>query len=137
MKHELSHFINDFVVFYNPHPQGKFVDDCVKRSITKVTGWDYRVVSTTLNRIKRSIGAKKYSDLNVTSEFLERMGWKKETFQAVKGQPRMNGKSFCTTHKQGKYILRMAGHWVACVDGLLYDTWDCSDKCVYWAVKVE
>ena len=49
----------------------------------------------------------------------------------------MNGKRFCRKYPKGKYLLRMAGHVTACVDGVIYDTWDCSGKCVYvaWEVK--
>lgn len=32
---------------------------------------------------------------------------------------------FYNPHPKGTYILRMPHHWVACVDGVLYDTWDC------------
>ena len=31
----------------------------------------------------------------------------------------------------------MAGHWSCCVDGVIYDTWDCSEKCVYTAYKMQ
>ena len=43
----------------------------------------------------------------------------------------MDGERFCKKFPNGSYILRMAGHWSACVDGVIYDTWDCSEKCVY------
>ena len=49
----------------------------------------------------------------------------------------MNGQRFCEAYKKGRYILNMAGHWSCCVDGVIYDTWDCSDKCVYTAYKIE
>lgn len=43
---------------------------------------------------------------------------------------------FCNPHPTGSYILRMAGHLSSCVDGVILDTWDCRDKCVYNAYKV-
>ena len=30
----------------------------------------------------------------------------------------------------------MAGHWSCCVDGVIYDTWNCEQKCVYTAWKL-
>ena len=48
----------------------------------------------------------------------------------------MNGIMFCATHPKGRYILNMAGHWSCCVDGIIYDTWDCSEKCVYTAYEI-
>ena len=49
----------------------------------------------------------------------------------------MNGKRFCESYKKGRYILNMARHWSCCVDGVIYDTWDCSLKTVYTAYKVK
>ena len=48
----------------------------------------------------------------------------------------MNGHKVAETHPTGSYILRMAGHLSSCVDGVILDTWDCRDKCVYNAYKV-
>lgn len=122
---------NETWQFYNPHPNGKMVGDCVKRSITKVTGWEYQEVQRTLNRIKREVGAMHYNSDATLKAFIQRMGWQRTTFPAVKGKKRMSGESFCQEHPKGKFILQMAGHWTACVNGVIYDTWDCRDKCVY------
>ena len=54
----------------------------------------------------------------------------KLSFPAKKGESRMNGEKFCKLYPKGRYILCMANHLTACVDGIIYDTWDCSDKCV-------
>ena len=32
--------------------------------------------------------------------------------------------------------MNMAGHWRCCINGVIYDTWDCSEKCVYTAYKI-
>ena len=48
----------------------------------------------------------------------------------------MNGERFCIAYPKGRYILNMAGHWSSCIDGVIYDTWDCSEKCVYTAYKM-
>ncbi len=57
-------------------------------------------------------------------------------FAAVRGKPRMIGKQFCAEHPTGRYILRMAHHVAAVVDGVLYDTWNSTGKCVYGAWEV-
>ena len=123
--------------YCNVHPKGKIVDDCVKRAICKSTGIDYMEVQRMLNRIKREIGAKKFNDNSVCEEVVRRQGWKVLSFPAQKGKPRMNGNRFCEAYPKGSYILRMAGHWSACIDGVIYDTWDCSEKCVYKAFEVK
>lgn len=124
--------------FLNLHPQGKLVGDCVKRAIAKATGEEYKNISLGLNRHKKITGARKFnSDYNWLSYIEDVYGGKKMSFPAVKGQKRMNGERFCQAYPKGRYVLQMAGHLTACVDGVIYDTWDCSEKCVYRAWEIE
>lgn len=124
-------------VFYNPHPQQKIVGDCVKRAITKASGKTYQEVSNELNRVKRAQGARAYNSNSVWREYIEKhLYGKKMSFPAEKGKPRMNGARFCKAYPKGAYILNMAGHLSCCYDGVLYDTWDCSEKCVYTAYEI-
>lgn len=123
--------------FYNPHPDSKEVRDCVKRAITKVTGLPYEEVQRELNRHKKITGCAKFNDnKNWKSYVINVLKATKLSFPGVLGEPRMNGHSFCYQYPTGSYLLRMAGHLVACVDGIIYDTWDCRDKCVYNAYKI-
>jgi hypothetical protein len=48
-----------------------------------------------------------------------------------KGSKRPTVESFANEHNFGTYILSVANHQVACVDGVYYDTWDCGDCCLY------
>ena len=124
--------------FCNPHPQGKFVGDCVKRAITIATGKDYKEISRELNRFKKAHNADCFNDWrrNVEPYLKERLNAAKMSFPAVKGEPRMNGTRFCEYYPDGTYVLQMANHVVCCKNGILYDTWDCSEKCVYTAYKI-
>lgn len=122
--------------YHNVHPDGKRVGDCVKRAITVTENRDYNDVKIDLNRLKRELGAKNFNDNIVWKTYVERNGYTKLSFPAVKGEPRMNGHRFAEAYPKGSYILRMAGHLSACVDGVIYDTWDCREKCVYNAFKV-
>lgn len=123
-------------MFYNPHPKGKLVNDCVKRAFTLATGKDYMEVQRELNGIKNDIGAKIYSDKRVTHAYIKSYGWTKISFKAIKGQPRMTAKQFVKDYPKGTYVCRMAHHLATIKDGVLYDTWDSSDKCIYCAWKV-
>lgn len=125
--------------FLNPHPQGKRVGDCVKRAITIASGKDYNEVKRELNHYKRKTGAEVFNEWhkNVEPYIKETLGGVKMSFPAVKGEARMNGKMFCVKYPKGTYILQMARHLVCCIDGCLYDTWDCYDKCVYTAYKIK
>lgn len=124
--------------YYNAHPQGKNVNDCVKRAITIASGMSYDDVTRGLNRYKKISGASVYNDRKNCDAYVEKvLLGVKTSFPARAGYPRMNGERFCRTHPQGNYILNMAGHWSVCIDGVLKDTWDTSDKCVYSCWKIE
>lgn len=57
-------------------------------------------------------------------------------FPAKSGVERMNARRFVRLHPSGQFILRMAHHVAAVNDGILYDTWDSSAKCVYGAWEI-
>jgi hypothetical protein len=123
--------------YFNAHPKGLRVKDCVKRAITKATGNDYMEVQRKLNECKKITGCNKFNDNKNWKYYVEEvLGAIKISFPAVSGEERMNGKRFMNEYYRGTYILRMAGHLSVCVDGHIYDTWDCSDCCVYTAYKI-
>ena len=124
-------------VFSNPHPRGLRVTDCVKRAFVHATGESYRDVQQMLNQVKREVRAKAFNSTTVWKTVVERRGYQKLSFPAVKGESRMNGHTFTKKFPKGTYILRMAKHLSCCIDGVIYDTFDCRDKCVYTAWKVE
>ena len=118
--------------FYNAHPEGKRVGDCVKRAITFVTKMDYHQVQLELNRYKKVTGAKVFNERKNCDSYCENvLKMKKISFPAQSGVARMNGYSFAKSFPKGRYILNMAHHWTACVDGVIYDTYDCSKKDYY------
>lgn len=124
-------------VYLNLNPKGKLTGDCVKRAIAKAADINYMDVGRELNRYKKVTGAKSFnSDYNPHKYVENVLKAQKLSFPAIKGQKRMNGERFCKAFPNGSYILNMAGHWSCCVDGIIYDTWDCSEKCVYTAYKI-
>lgn len=123
--------------YLNLHPQQKLVRDCVKRSLTLLTERPYEQVSKELNDLKKETKCKKFNSNKNWKIYVQRLGWEKFYYPSEKGKPRMNGERFCISHPKGKFLLRMAHHLTAVIDGVIYDTWDCSQKCVYnaWEVR--
>lgn len=117
--------------YYNPHPKGLSVDDCVKRAIVAVTGYDYAVVQRELNEYKKVTGAKSFNSI-------KNLRYVEDVLKATKVSfsKEMTAEEFCKKHPCGRYILDMDEHWSACVDGYIYDTWDCSKKTVNFAYEV-
>lgn len=124
--------------YYNAHPKQLLVGDCVKRAITLAARMDYLEVQRELNRYKKVTGAKAFNTDYNPHKYVENvLHGVKLSFPAEAGKKRMNGENFCATHPKGRYILNMAGHWSCCIDGVIYDTWDCSEKCVYTAYRMD
>lgn len=121
--------------YYNAHPKGLNVKDCVVRAYCTALNIPYNQARATLNRKKRELGFDSYK----SSAFLKTLykDFNKLSFPAEKGYARMDGYKFMEDYPKGTYILRMAKHHTVCIDGDILDTWDCSDKCVYnaWEVK--
>ena len=117
--------------YYNPHPKGLSVDDCVKRAIVAVTGRDYVTVQRELNEYKKVTGAKSFNSIKNLRYVEDVLKATKVTFNKE-----MTAKEFCKQHPFGRYILDMDEHWSACVDGCIYDTWDCGNKKVNFAYEI-
>lgn len=123
--------------YLNVHPKGLIVGDCVKRAITTAAQMDYMEVQRELNRYKKITGAQSFnSDYNPHRYVENVLHARKLSFPARRGQKRMTAGNFSALHPTGRYILNMAGHWSCCVNGVIYDTWDCSDRCVYTAYEI-
>ena len=58
------------------------------------------------------------------------------SFPAVKGEKRMNEGTFPHVHPEGRYVLREAGHVLACVDGVVHDDVWTPERCVYSAIRL-
>jgi len=99
-------------------------------------GRPYKDVALALNRHKKVTGAAKFNSNDNWRSYLVAEGLTYIPFPAAAGEPRMNGERFSEQHPKGRFVLRMAKHLVACVDGVILDTWDCSQKCVYGAYRV-
>jgi hypothetical protein len=109
-------------IYYNAHPKGLLVDDCINRAISVTARMDYTDVAKQLDRYKRN------NDNGCNSRYVEEVlgarrvdcgrGWRK----------RVTAAQFCKSHPNGRYILDMSEHWSACIDGNLIDTWDCGGE---------
>ncbi len=117
--------------YYNPHPKGLSTDDCVKRAIVVVTGMDYSKVQRELNEYKKVTGAKSFNSIKNLRYVEDVLKAKKISLNS-----KFTAEEFCKKYPRGRYILDMDAHWSACVDGCIYDTWDCSKEKVNFAYEI-
>lgn len=122
--------------YFNPNPKKNKAGDCVIRAICKATNRDWDSVFTDLIKLAFEM---KYmpNDSEVWHEYLKRNGFVRHSLKVKKGQKRIRVNEFAERHKKGTYILKVANHIVACVDGYYYDTWDCGDCAVYSYFKLK
>lgn len=118
--------------YYNPHPKGALTNDCVKRAIHVCTGTDITVISRQLNAFKKVTGAKRFnSDGNPDHFVVDVLNAKKITLEG-----KTTAEEFCALYSRGRYILAMNGHWSSCVDGDIYDIWNCEKEQVDFAYEI-
>ena len=116
--------------------------DCVTRSIAIATGKTYQQVYDALNQFAETerIGKRKRKRSNSRTgvfrktyqSYLESLGWQWTSTLSIG--------SGCQVHLRaselppGPLIVKVSRHLTAVIDGVLYDTYDCSragTRCVY------
>ena len=119
--------------YYNANPSGSSVGDCVIRSISVTTGMDYAEVKCVLNKHKKLTGARSFNSGGNPNRYVEDiLGAEKIVFKK-----KMTAEEFCKKYPNGSYILDMDEHWSSVVNGIVYDTWDCSSETVNFAYKIK
>lgn len=116
------------------------VGDCQVRALSKVLGLSWLEAFDLTIPICREMQTYTIfdSELNKTKEAMARLGFEYTGISNKKGSKRPTVKSFAMSHPKGKYIVSVAHHVVAVVDGMYYDTWDSGYKSLYgYYTKVE
>lgn len=110
--------------------QRKRAADCTVRALMKLLGvtWEeaYDELCKQGRRLKRMT-----NETECVYAALAGYGYVKRSISVGKGSKRPTVASFAADHPKGHYLLNVANHVVACVDGHYYDSWDCGDKCLY------
>lgn len=114
--------------FYNANARGKFVNDCTIRAISLAEGKTWDETYDELSDIAQHNGII-LDDVNFIDPLLdsryERMCFKEKYVG-----------DFAEEHPVGTYLITMKGHITCCINGVIYDTFDCRDRVMWcaWAV---
>lgn len=129
--------------FHNQNPKNKFVSDCVVRALSTALGRDWDTVLTELTEI--AIKTKAMPNEKATyKEYLKAQGYTMQKQPKKENGKKYTSKEFCEqlqddpwpfTGKEGHAhtpIIAHIGvhHIVAIVEGQVWDTWNCTGKCV-------
>ena len=122
-------------VYYQPNKKDlkDKVGDCQARALSKVLGLTWVEAFDVTIPICRELQTYTFfdCDLNKTKEAMGRMGFEYTGISNKRGSKRPTVDGFAKDHPQGSYIVTVARHVVAVVDGKYYDTWDSGEKCMY------
>lgn len=72
-----------------------------------------------------------FTSIEVERKVMKELGFDYTGISNKKGTKRPTVEKFAAEHTKGTYILNVANHEVACVDGKYYDTWDSGRCCLY------
>lgn len=116
----------------NPtEPQNKSVKgDCVVRAFAIAADLTWLEAFDLLTENARKTYNIPTDKHNYRTVF-EAYGFAGKSIGLTKDRKRFTVEGFCKTHQKGRYILKVAHHLTAVVDGVCYDTWNTANKCVY------
>lgn len=114
--------------YYNANPLGRNVNDCSVRAIACATDRSWYDVYDELSSYARE-KAITFSEVefinNYLSEKYERFCPDRNKIHTVQ--------DFLDLQLSGHWLITMSNHITCAIDGILYDTFDCSDK-LFWCI---
>lgn len=118
---------------YNPNPADRRVGDCVVRALSKALGLDWETAFVAAVVMAFQLADMPSSD-SVWGAVLRSHGF---TRQAIPNTcpDCYTAADFCRDHPSGTFVLGFGGHVATVQDGILFDSWDSSDRApqFYWS----
>lgn len=122
-------------VYYQPNELDKQdrYGDCTIRALSKAfdCSWKEAFEKQVPYCLKYQVASAFDCPANQAKIILKELGFEYHPIKLSKGSKRPTVSSFAREHTTGRYILNVARHVVAVVDGKYYDTWDSGNKCLY------
>ena len=123
---------------YNANPIGNRVGDCTIRAISLALGQDWELTYSGI-----AVEGYKLCDMPSANHvwggaYLRSKGFKRNIIPD-ECPDCYTVEDFCADHPKGTYILALASHVVAVIDGNHYDTWDSGREIpiYYWQKREE
>lgn len=122
-------------VYYQPNKKDltDTVGDCQVRALSKALNISWLEAFDLTIPICREL--QTYTifacDRGKTREAMKRLGFTYTGVSNSRGQKRPTVESFAKAHPIGTFVVKVAHHVVAVVDGKFYDTWDCGQRSLY------
>ena len=114
--------------FYNANARGRFTNDCVIRAISLAEDKTWNETYDELSEIAQRNGII-LDDVQFVEPLLD------SRYKRMCFKEKYVGE-FMEEHPNGTYLVTMKGHITCVIDGVLYDTFDCRDRVMWCAWKV-
>lgn len=115
--------------YYNANPRNRNIADCVLRAISLLEERTWEEVYEELSYLS-SMEGYMFDNVEFVEEYLDNRYPRECHFSKRVGE-------FAEEYPVGKYAITMDGHITALVNGILYDTFDCSNRIMRCAWKIE
>lgn len=115
--------------YYNANVLGNSVNDCVVRAISKAENKSWDETYEQLSNIAQVEGIL-LDDVNFVENYLDKRYRRTCRYSKTVGE-------FAEEYPRGTYLITMNGHITVLIDGVIYDTFDCSERRMWCAWKVK
>lgn len=116
-------------MFYNANPESNDIWDCSVRALSKALDINWEAAYTILSDYARERGLMLDS-----VESIE--GFLDDNFERF-CDLNMTLEEFANTYNRGIFLVTMPGHITVVEDGVIYDSFDCSDRFIWCSWLVE
>ena len=114
--------------FYNANVKNRFVDDCTIRAISLAEDSTWNETYRKLSNLAREEGLMMDS-AEFIEDYLDKHYKRQDCDNCSVGE-------FVDRHRLGTYLITMPNHISIAINGLIYDTFDCSDRIMKSAWRV-
>lgn len=123
--------------FHNANPKGKNANDCVARAISVALdkSWEETIRDMTEHAIKLCCV---FNEDKCIDSYLSKNGWTRYTEPRDKDNKKITVNQFLKRpgNDKGIIIAKVGSHHVSLiVNGVIWDTWDCTDKIIHTYFK--
>jgi hypothetical protein len=115
--------------FYNANKKGNFVNDCVVRAISIAEHLTWDDAYDKLSDIAQNEGIL-LDDVNFVENYLDQRYERTCHYSKTVGE-------FIEEYPIGTYLITMPNHITVVKDGVIYDTFDCSNRNMWCCCRVE
>ena len=118
--------------FYNANPLGRHVNDCTVRAISRATGRSWDEMYRELSEYAQELAVMPDNVFYIEAYLSERF----RKIYSCKHNDKITVGEFIERNPYGTFLITMSGHITCAEDGVIYDTFDPSDRFVWSVYKI-